>query len=60
VIGSGVTHSVREFVETTFVKLGMDWTQHVGIVDENGARLDPPRRYRQAASPDRLAAAGVF
>jgi GDPmannose 4,6-dehydratase len=29
VIGSGVTHSVREFVEATFDALGMDWTRHV-------------------------------
>lgn len=29
VIGAGVTHSVREFVETAFLALGMDWTQYV-------------------------------
>jgi GDP-D-mannose dehydratase len=29
VIGSGVTHSAREFVEATFIALGMDWTRHV-------------------------------
>jgi GDPmannose 4,6-dehydratase len=29
VIGTGVTHSVREFVEKAFLALGMDWTGHV-------------------------------
>jgi GDPmannose 4,6-dehydratase len=29
VIGTGVTHSVREFVQGAFLALGMDWTQHV-------------------------------
>ncbi|MGA3204255.1 MAG: GDP-mannose 4,6-dehydratase [Bryobacteraceae bacterium] len=29
VIGSGVTHSVREFVEAAFNALEMDWTQYV-------------------------------
>ena len=29
VIGTGVTHSVREFVEAAFLALGMDWTRHV-------------------------------
>jgi GDPmannose 4,6-dehydratase len=29
VIGTGVTHSVRELVETAFAHVGLDWRQHV-------------------------------
>jgi GDPmannose 4,6-dehydratase len=39
VIGTGESHSVREFLETAFERVGLDWMQHV-IVD--------PRYYRPA------------
>jgi GDPmannose 4,6-dehydratase len=31
VIATGETHSVREFTEATFARLGLDWQQHVEI-----------------------------
>lgn len=34
VVGTGETHSVKEFVEETFSYLGLDWKKHV-IVDEH-------------------------
>ncbi len=37
VIGTGETHSVREFVEAAFSYAGLDWKKHV--------RIDP-RYYR--------------
>jgi GDPmannose 4,6-dehydratase len=39
VIGTGESHSVREFLEVAFARAGLDWKQHV-IVD--------PRYYRPA------------
>ncbi len=39
VIATGETHSVREFVETAFAHVDLDWNDHVGI---------DPRYYRPA------------
>lgn len=44
VIATGVAHSVQEFLETTFAKLGIDWRDHV-IVD---------RRYFRPSEVDLL------
>jgi GDPmannose 4,6-dehydratase len=37
VIGTGETHSVREFVEVAFEHVGLDWTRHV-VVDPRFVR----------------------
>lgn len=34
VIGTGVTHSVRDFCEIAFKVLGMDWSKYVEVSDE--------------------------
>jgi GDPmannose 4,6-dehydratase len=39
VVGSGTTHSVREFVEIAFSHLGLDWKKHV---------VEDPRFFRPA------------
>jgi GDPmannose 4,6-dehydratase len=39
VVGSGTTHSVREFVEIAFGHLGLDWKNHV---------VEDPRFFRPA------------
>jgi len=39
VVGSGITHSVREFVEIAFGHLGLDWKKHV---------VEDPRFFRPA------------
>jgi GDPmannose 4,6-dehydratase len=39
VVGSGTTHSVREFVEIAFGHLGLDWKKHV---------VEDPRFFRPA------------
>ena len=39
VVGTGETHSVREFVEIAFDRVGLDWKKHV-VVD--------PKFYRPA------------
>ncbi|MGH7703521.1 MAG: GDP-mannose 4,6-dehydratase [Gemmatimonadales bacterium] len=53
VIGTGVTHTVRELVETAFAHAGLDWRQHV-VVDPEFIRpaevdvlLADPSRARQ-------------
>jgi len=46
VIGTGETHSVREFLELTFQHLGLDWQDHV--------RIDP--KYFRPAEVDLLLA----
>jgi len=43
VIGTGESHTVREFVETAFAAAGLDWREHV--------RIDP-RYYRPAEVDD--------
>ena len=50
VIGTGETHSVREFVELAFGLLGMDWQEHV-VVDSTFAR--PADVERLIANPAR-------
>jgi GDPmannose 4,6-dehydratase len=46
VIGTGETHSVREFLELAFSRAGLDWQEHV--------RIDP--RYFRPAEVDLLLA----
>jgi GDPmannose 4,6-dehydratase len=46
VVGTGETHSVREFVETAFGHVGLDWQQYVGV--------DP--RFVRPAEVDQLTA----
>jgi len=46
VVGTGVTHSVRDFVEAAFQYVGLDWQDHV--------RSDP--RYMRPAEVDQLTA----
>jgi GDPmannose 4,6-dehydratase len=53
VIGTGETHSVREFVELAFGLLGMDWQEHV-VVDPTFSR--PADVERLIANPARARA----
>ena len=53
VIGTGETHSVREFVELAFGLLGMDWKEHV-VVDPTFSR--PADVERLIANPARARA----
>ncbi len=46
VIGTGISHSVREFVEQAFECVGLDWQEHIEI---------DPRYYRPAEVADLLA-----
>ena len=46
VVGTGETHSVREFLELAFTRAGLDWQEHV--------RIDP--RYMRPAEVDLLLA----
>ena len=46
VIGTGETHSVREFLELAFARAGLDWREHV--------KIDP--RYFRPAEVDLLLA----
>jgi GDPmannose 4,6-dehydratase len=53
VIGTGVTHTVREFVELAFTSVGLDWQKHV-IIDPKLVRpaevdllISDPRRARE-------------
>jgi len=46
VIGTGENHSVKEFVELAFARVGLDWTDHVTI---------DPRYYRPAEVDSLLA-----
>ena len=34
VLGTGITHSVKEFVEIAFSTLGLDWTKYIEISDD--------------------------
>src|SRR5207244_3498826 len=33
VIGTGRTHSVREFADTAFAHVGLDWREHVSVAE---------------------------
>jgi GDPmannose 4,6-dehydratase len=53
VIGTGETHTVREFVELAFAHLGLDWQKHV-VIDPKFVRpaevdllISDPRRARE-------------
>jgi len=53
VIGTGETHTVREFVELAFSQLGLDWQKHV-VIDPKFVRpaevdllISDPRRARE-------------
>ncbi len=52
VVGTGVTHSVREFAEKAFTVAGLDWREHV-VVDEDLAR--PADVELLCADPKRVA-----
>ncbi len=50
VVGSGILHSVREFIGIAFSTLGLNWQEHV-ICDPNIINRNPPTR---VASPKKL------
>ena len=49
VVGTGITHSVRDFVETAFTLAGLDWKQYVEV-DNNLTRLAEVRHLCADAS----------